>query len=163
MKLSKAKEQKLFENFKKIFDDRDTYSMVKNLVVTTDDGSYNMYDEYVISKNDRVYTVDKFTTFTIKDFFTLRNAVMWAILDKRNLVVEANRVTELDVILEGAMANIDRYVYLSKKTQDLEMKSTYIAKLHQARAKKQEIMEELDDFSKNVNSWQYKKFNQIAK
>ena len=82
-------------------------NIAENLVYTNDDGSYTLYSEYFVYPLNGRYRASKYKTYTEYDFSSLKSALCWAIMDKRNLVVEANRVIELDILLEGAMAGTD--------------------------------------------------------
>jgi hypothetical protein len=128
------------------------------------DGSYQLFDQYAISKHKELYVLNKLKTYTEKTFISLRNAVTWSILDKSKNYLEANRVLELDLLLSGANENMKVHARLIKTAKDMDQALIYITKLDEDRIKKQLILYELNEYITKTTRWQRKKFEQkIAK
>jgi hypothetical protein len=79
-------------------------------------------------------------------------------LDKRNLIVEANRVLQLDDILAGLEVSTKLLEKYNKKTQNF----IYLNKLNENRLKKGSIIKELDSYSVKTKQWQMTQFAQSS-
>jgi len=74
--------------------------IINNIIIDTDNG-YVVFNQYYIEKNKTFYKlIRRGDEKTIK-FSKLKNAITYAILHKNYKMFEANRVYELDYILEG--------------------------------------------------------------
>jgi hypothetical protein len=146
-----------------MFSEDEIRALRGSIVYEVGKDEYELFGEYNISRKPNNFVVEKHGTFTVRHFSTLRNAVIWTTLDKRNLIVESNRVVELDIMLTGADTNLEVHKRLADKAKDIEMKLTYIVKLQEDKAKKKQISDELDKFAANTKTWQYKQFSQAAK
>ena len=88
----------------------------------------------------------------------MKYAVTWATLDRRNLIVEANRVLHLDEILAGIELSTKLLEKYSKKTQNF----IYLNKLNENRLKKHNIVKELDGYLIKAKQWQLNQFAQSS-
>jgi hypothetical protein len=156
-------EDQMFEKLSKIFSKKQLSAVEEYIIYRSDDNEYGLYGEYTIKKVGEQFVMSKVHTFTTLSFASLRNAVIWTSLDKRNHVVEAQRVIELDSLLYGTDASLEVHKRLADKAKNLETKLTYLTKLQEDKIKKNRIIKELNDFAKNTDNWQYKKFNEVLK
>ncbi len=131
-------------------------------IVFQDETGYQLFGKYTIIKKHEDYNVSKIHTDTLKKFGTLRNAVTWVTFDKRNLIVEANRVIELDKILTGTEFSMKVHEQLSKKAKSMDDKLIYLAKLKEDKLKRKQVLEELSEYVTNIKNWQLKKFKEQA-
>lgn len=151
----------MYSIFQDLFNKTELSTFVDSLVYTNEDGSYTLYSDYIVIPFNGKFKAKKHTTYTEYVFSSLKSALCWAIMDKRNLVVQANRVIELDILLEGAMAGVEYYTTKAKNATSLDTKSMYIIKLQESKYKKIHLMEELDEIAKSTRKWQYKKFEEL--
>lgn len=129
------------------------------VVYQEEDGSFNLFNQYVIRKIDNThYEVSMITTMTQHVFTKLRNAVAWCTHDKRNQIMDAKRIIELDRHLDGAQTAIDIYSEMAKKAKNIEYKLIYLAKLTEEKSKKRSFSDEMDDFVEKSRIWQIKRF-----
>ena len=89
--------------------------------------------------------------------------MVWATLDKRNKVVDRNRVTELDMLLEGTKSTIELQQVLTRKAKDDETKLIYFSKLNEALLKKKQIVSEITKYIDDTKKWQERQFLQATK
>lgn len=135
--------------------------MIDNIIFQDEHG-YQLFGKYTIIKSHEDYRVSKYPTDTIKRFGTLRNAVTWVTFDKRNLIVEANRVIELDKILTGTEFSMKVHEQLAHKAKSMDDKLIYLAKLKEDKLKKKHVLGELNGYVDNIKNWQLKKFKEQA-
>lgn len=126
------------------------------LIFQNDDGSYELFDKYHISKEINGYKV--VSNSIEKIFASLKNAVTWCVFDSRNKMHQSKRIEYLDKMLAGTEVNIMIHKNLIKKTSDLENKLIYVSKLSQEQVRKKEMLEELDEFIVQSKTWQTSKF-----
>lgn len=137
---------------------------LSGIVVIEDYDGYVMFNEYKIKPtSDKKYLLTHFDTYLHKEFYSLRNAVIYATLDKRNRIADCDRVRVLDGILEGTEANITLHETLCKKTKDYNNRNLYETKLIEDKVKKKQILAQLNLYAKEVKKWQYQKFETAAK
>ena len=139
--------------------------LLKNIVIFREtDGSYNLYDRYIITKNqDGIYVVSVNGTHTEKDFYKLKNAVAWCSYDKRQLYKNADRLHQLDQLIFGMDTEIQLHTGLMNKVKDNDQKLIYLSKLTQEKAKKRKFSYELSQFISAYQKWQSEMFNSKPK
>lgn len=153
----------MFRILQKILD-RDQLELIGSSIVFEDGkDSYQLYNEYSIKKTNGRFVMSKFHTFDTVSFSTLRNAVIYTSLDKRNKIADANRVIELDRLQEGANSCIELHQMLAKKAKNLDQHTIYLTKLNEDTLKKTVIDEELNSFAIKSKQWQEQKFAQVRK
>lgn len=128
------------------------------LIFQNDDGSYELFDKYLINKHVAGYLITSKYCTDGKIFSSLKNAVTWCIFDNKNKVHQTNRIEYLDKMLAGTEVNILVHKKLIEKTSDIEHKLIYVSKLSQEQVRKKEMLEELDDFIVQSKNWQTRKF-----
>lgn len=155
-------EVNMFSILKKLLSKEEIQQLAELLVIEGKYG-YELFDEYSIEKTDMGYIVKKYKTFVEHTFFNLRNAVVWATLDKRNKIIDANSVVNLDLQLQSTLASLELHQKLCKKTKNIESKSLYFIKLNEDRVKKYHIISKLDNYVLETKRWQNKKFAEAIK
>ena len=153
----------MFNILTRILDKKDLASLAENIVFEDSDGSYQLYGEYSIKKDADKYIVYKNHTYVVENFFSLRNAVIYTTLDKRNMIMDAKRLLELDVLQEGSITSISLYRTLMNKTKDIEKKSLYSTKLKEGSMRKAIIEKELYSYAISSKRWQEYRFSQVTK
>jgi len=154
--------KKKIDMLKNMFDNNDTQSLIESIIYETKDG-YQLFGEYHIEKVGNKFIVSKNKTDLTEIFSNLKNAIVWTTMYKRDKLVDANRVKDLDILLEGAVVSYEIHKKLAKKAKDLDTKTLHIVKLQEDQMKQQAIIEELDRFVINAKNWQYRQFKEAAK
>jgi len=121
-------------------------------------GTYELFDRYIIKKNEQYYTlVCKYGSIE-KTFMSLKNAVTWCIFDKRNKLDVLARIENLDRMLEGIDVSINIHKRLIEKSKDKELRLIYAAKLSQEQVKRKKYLNELLVFINDSKYWQSQRF-----
>jgi hypothetical protein len=149
----------MFKILKRILD-KDNINELKKYIIYPEDNGYIMYGEYVISGTiNEGYMIENVHTFTVKNFNNLRNAVIWATLDKTNKIMYAKKVEELDIKLASTDNNIRVQTCLSKTSNS----ALAYTKLTDESLKKNGIIGELEYFAKVSKKLQEQQFNKLTK
>lgn len=152
----------MYDILRKILTKTNVELISENIVIETDNGDYEIFGDYVITSSGNKYKVSSHKTHLEMYFYTLKNAVIWITLYKLNKIADAKRVGDLDSALEGANFSIELNDKLNKRATDLNLKSIYVAKIVESKAKRTSIRKELESFEQQVKAWQYQKFNQLV-
>jgi hypothetical protein len=128
------------------------------LILQNDDGSYELFDKYLITKHEAGHLISTRYCSDGKIFASLKNAVTWCIFDNKNKIHQTNRIEYLDKMLAGTEVNILVHKKLIDRTADIEHKLIYVSKLSQEQVRKKQMIEELDDFIVQSKNWQTRKF-----
>ena len=153
----------MFKILKRILD-KDNIGEIKKHIIYPDENGYIMYDEYLIkTPKSGDYVIEKFNTYTVKKFNSLRNAVMWATLDKSNKIMYARKVEELDILLASTDSHIQLQQQLLKSRKTTDSMSLAYTKLNEESLKKINIVKELDNFASISNTLQDHQFNKLTK
>lgn len=140
------------------FVNREYDKAVKVSIFRNDDGSYELFDVFVINKTEDRFIVEKKTSYISKTFYSLKNAVTWCIFEYKNKLNESNRVESLDRVLNSVLAEIDLHKYLVEKTSDVNKKLIYLSKLSDNRARKRGVLKELNYLINNSRHLQLQQF-----
>ena len=133
--------------------------VLQDIVIFQDDtGNYELFNLYVIQKQNKEYIVTMKNTYTEHSFHTLKNACTWCILDKRNMVVEAKRVLNLDHRLASLEVDIFSRTQLFNKSKSSDNKLLFLSKINEDRIKKQQAMTELHMYINETKRWQNRRF-----
>lgn len=149
----------MFEILKSILSKNEIAKLTDTLIITIP-GGYELFGEYVISKQNNKYIVTKYHTFLEETFYSLQNATIFATMHKRNKVVEAKRMIELDILLESANADIIRY---KEHGYDYETKIIAAAKYEEARHRKFLVSNEIKDYLSETKMWQEGRYREAVK
>ena len=95
-------------------------------------------------------------------FYSLQNATIFAILHKRNKIVEAKRMRELDMLLENANAEIELHKKHGTTFQDTEAKMIAFSKYEEARHKKKIYGSEVSEYLSETKSWQAGRYREAV-
>lgn len=145
---------KLDKFFKKEFvNNMDDVAIFRN-----SDGSYELFDKYLIHKNEDYYRLTTKYSSTTKCFSSLKNAVTWCIFDKRNKLDVLSRIEELDRMIDGMDISINIHKKLIEKSKDRELKLIYAAKLSQEQVVRKKYINELLTFINDSKYWQSQRF-----
>ena len=146
-------EKKLFESFKNLFNNKNLSALHDKLIYQTGD-TFWLFEEYNIVPDQNGYKINKIYTHKSYIFSSLQYAVTWAILDKRNLIIEQNRVRDLDFEL----SSID-YVLKSSESLKQNKKLDFLRynKMCEARHRKKIIKDELQTYVSRAKEWQEKR------
>ena len=156
-------EKRMFKILKRILD-KENMDEVKKHIIYPDENGYIMYDEYVIKTiKSGDFVIEKFNTYTVKKFNSLRNAVMWATLDKSNKIMYAKKVEELDILLASTDSHIQIQKRLLKSTKTTDSMSLAYTKLNEESIKKNGIVRELEHFVGISRTLQEQRFNKLTK
>lgn len=135
--------QKIEDFFKKSFV-KDIY---KGAILQVGPNSYQIFGSYRIEgTEDKKYTVQIHKREPNKTFYSLKNAVAWCILDKKNKIVEEKRVEQLDMKLESINAAIVTHKKLLSITKNEDSRYIYLAKLSQEESFRNSLIKELGKF-----------------
>lgn len=135
--------QKIEDFFKKSFV-KDIY---KGAILKVGPDSYQIFGLYRIeATEDKKYKVVIHKREPNKIFYSLKNAVAWCILDKKNKIVEEKRLEQLDLKLESVNAAIVMHKKLLEITKSEDSKYIYLAKLSQEESFRNSLIKELGKY-----------------
>jgi hypothetical protein len=149
----------IFNKLKKVIHEDTINSLADISVFRDQDGSYHLFDKYVIRRVNDEYEVTMYSIDTKKIFYTLKHAVAWCTYDKRNKIVDSNRIYELDKIVAGLESTIQGHQKLIKSAKNMDDKLIYLAKLGEEKMKKRRIYDELGYYVAVSKTWQTNRFN----
>jgi hypothetical protein len=139
------------------------YKDIKELfIVQEDDGSYNIFGTYLITKKNDLYFVSYINDPYVLpiDFSSLRYAVTYCVFDKNRKAKETKRLYELDRYIGSLNVNIAQHEKMVKKAVAQD-KLIYVAKLHEEKLKKRRFLQELEQYlsvSKYMQTNKYKEY-----
>jgi hypothetical protein len=122
-------------------------------------GRYSLFGTYLITKENNNFNVTLETAYTSYEFSTLKNAVTWCTLDKRNRIIDAKRMVQLDKKLISLDTSILVHNNLVKKTKSTDDRLIYLAKLSTEKLEKRRILEEIDSYISESKRWQTQRFD----
>jgi hypothetical protein len=152
-------------NTKNIIDRLDNFfnneykSASKISIIQNNDGSYVLFDKYMIQKFNNTYKVFKLATHVELDFNVLQNSVTWCIFDYRNKIIDCNKIVTLDRDLSSIDASIQLHKTLIGKTKNQDNKILYYAKMSNDICKKKNYTRQLKMLVREATNWQLNRFN----
>lgn len=149
----------LFQALEKIIDAK-TFDSLKSSIVMRDGNEYILFNKYVITNTNAVFTITRLSDDSTYRFSSLKYAVTWITLDKCNMVYEANRVIYLDLMLTGIEASSILYDKYLTKVLNFDSRFIYSNKIKENNIKKRNITAELDLFVRKAKNRQIKQFKQ---
>lgn len=152
-------DQQMHDAFTHLFKSKQTKELVESIVLKDDDGNYLLFGIYVIKNVDDLYEVSIGSSIQ-HTFGSIKTAVVWCTMDKRNRILDAEKVSMLDKNLYSTDFSIELHKKLYKKTKDIDMKVIYLNKLQKDMDKKKHLVQELDRFVRTAQQWQFKKFQE---
>lgn len=151
--------QQMYDAFTHLFKSKQTKDLVESIVLRDENGNYLLFGVYVIKNIDGLYEVSIGSSIQ-HTFTTIKTAVVWCTMDKRNRIIDAEKVSMLDKNLYSTDFSIELHKKLYKKTKDIDMKVIYLNKLQKDMDKKKQLAQELDRFVRTAQEWQLKKFQE---
>jgi hypothetical protein len=151
-------EKQLFDSFNRLFNN-ETINKLKMQSIYKDGNVLRLFEQYEILQNKYGFKVSKIGTDANHTFSNLQYAVTWAVLDKRNLIYEQNRVRDLDIQLSGLDVVLKSGENARKKTKIDFVRHN---KLTEARYKKTLMLEEMQKYVAQTKNWQIKKFKESS-
>jgi hypothetical protein len=149
----------IFNKLKKVIP-ADAINNLADLSVLKDtDGSYHLFDKYTIRRINDEYIVTVNSFDTTKTFYTLKHAVTWCTFDKRNKILDSNRIYDLDKKVAGLESIIQGHQKLIKTAKNMDDKLIYLAKLGEEKMRKRQLHDELGRYIATSKSWQTSRFN----
>lgn len=139
------------------------YKDIKELfIVQEDDGSYNIFGTYLITRRGELYYVSYIDDPYVLpvDFSSLKYAVTYCVFDKNRKDRETRRLCELDRYIGSLNVNIAQHEKMVKKAEAPD-KFIYVAKLNEEKLKKRKFMQELEQYlsvSKYMQTNKYKEY-----
>jgi hypothetical protein len=149
----------IFTKLKKVIPEDTINSLAELSVYRDTDGSYHLFDKYTIRRVKDEYIVSVNSFDTTKTFYTLKHAVAWCTFDKRNKIVDSNRIYDLDKKVAGLESTIQGHQKLIKSAKNMDDKLIYLAKLGEEKMKKRQLYDELGRYIATSKSWQNNRFN----
>lgn len=153
-------EDRAFKSLTRMLDNQNFSKLTDTVIFQNPDKSVELFGKYKIILVNSMYVATKMHTFTEIAFYSLKNAVTWATLDRRNRVIDAKKVIELDLLLLGTSENLRIHRHLAKNAKTLESTALFATKVTEDEFKKKLILEELEEFINNSRDWQIKRFEQ---
>ena len=131
------------------------------LILKQDDGSYHLFGQYKIVKDNDLYTVQwiKDSTVTLQ-FGQLKYAVTWCVFHKNNKYKDINKIAELDEKLDSLSAVISNHKRLAEKNS--ENKHIYLAKLSEDKLRRKEAQKAMDYYVEYSKFWQNKTYKEYT-
>lgn len=152
-------DKKKFDILKRIFNKTELQKLEETLIITVPEG-YELFGEFLISKVDNKFCVTKYKTALEENFYNLQNATIFVILYKRNMVADAKRMLELDILLESANADLMRY---KDYGSTIEARVIADAKFEEAKNRKIKVSFEIAGYLKNTKLWQENRYKEAIK
>lgn len=133
------------------------------LIIKMEDGSYSLFNRYLITVTNDLYNVK--ITGDVEEcdrpvFSSLRYAVTWCTLEQRKKLKEIKRLEELDSLLSSLEIEIEMLGRRIIRTIDLDDKSIHLAKFYEQKRKKKLLQKEIDLLVEDSKYWQNKKFSE---
>jgi|688.fasta_scaffold777663_1 hypothetical protein len=128
-------------------------------IVDYDDGSYELFNKYRVEpQTTGLFKVVHFTVTEEHMFSSKKHAFTWCIFDKYKKIKESNRIEELDLLLSGLEVSMAQQKKLLAKAKDNDTKLIYLAKLQEAKRKRNAMIKEINSYINISRHWQSSKF-----
>jgi hypothetical protein len=128
-------------------------------IIKLSENIYGLFNVYIIEKTaDKLYNVSIYGKHTEHNFYNIRNAFAWCVFDKRNKIVESQRILSLDKKLQGLESNMELHRHLIKTSKNEEQRFIYFSKLTDEKVKRSEIAHELNGYINESKTYQERRF-----
>lgn len=131
------------------------------LIVNNKLGGYDLFGKYrIIRLEDGRYSVkiNGYVGFT--HFYSLAHAVTWCIYDKNKRYWELRRIEELDETLNSLEFEIEIQKNCLKRVMELDNRYVYMAKLNEAKFRKNECQKRMNQYLLTSKIWQKEAFEE---
>lgn len=130
-------------------------------IIKDQNGSYELFNRYRIEPQENgLFKVIPYILTEEVIFSSLKNAFVWCVFNKNKKFTENKRIHKLDHLLNSIEISMTQQRKLLAKTKDPDLKSIYMAKLHESKIKKNIMIKELTTYINMSKHWQYSKFLQ---
>jgi hypothetical protein len=153
-------ENNKFDILKRLLDEKNLNFIRSRTVINLDNG-YELFGEYFIQQSNNRFLVRKYQSALEISFYSLKNAVLWATMHKRNKLYDMDRIFQLDTMLESNYFLINHNKELMKKTNNEEYAGILAAKLSENQSKITQINNDLYKYTEEVKKWQFKQFKEL--
>lgn len=148
-KLEKFFKKELNSNLQEVFITRDFF------------GNFELFNKFKIeTQSNGLFKVIPYNYTEERVFSTLKNAFAWCVFRKLNRLNETNRIEQLDHMLDSLETIITQQKRVMSKSKDIESKYIYMAKLNEAKLKKNAMLKELKSYINISRQYQVRKFLQ---
>jgi hypothetical protein len=139
-----------------------TEKLKEILISRLDDGSYSLFNRYLITVTNDLYIVKIVNDEELISpvFSSLRYAVTWCTLEQRKKLKEIKRLEELDSLIGSLEIEIEMLSRRILRTADIDDKSIHLAKFYEQKRKKKLLQTEIDLLVQDSKYWQNKKFEE---
>jgi hypothetical protein len=139
---------KIYKQFQQVVDN--TFADLTGKILLKTGNIYVLYNQYaIVKKDDGATVVRRRDDFEI-NFYSVKNALTWAILDSRDKFYDAARVKELDMLLESV--KVDRQIHENlRKRGTLEQRSINTNKLQLDIERQKRFIAEIDKYTITAN------------
>jgi len=159
-KKPKVSEAQIFTKLEKTISKTEIDKLADLSIFQESDGSYLLFNKYSIVKTKDGYTVKQNHLIDGDvSFYVLKHAVTWCTYDKRNRIMDSNRIVHLDRELTSLDSAIAIHQNLAKKSKELDSKLIYLAKLGEEKVRRNRIQQELQSYVLESKFWQIRRFN----
>lgn len=134
------------------------YELRDRLIYLESDGSYNLFDTYIIKQNSGMSDVFNKSGNHIHSFCSIKNAVAWCVFDSRNKFYDGRRIIDLD----RQLASIDIDILIHKRMcskAKSDAREIFELKLHEDNIKKKTVLAALKTYIDTSHNWQINRFN----
>ena len=145
---------KLIRKIERVIPKEQIKSLQDVVVYQDPDGTYQLFEQYSIEKVGSNYIVSGNTLTRTLSFSVLKYAVTWCTYDKRNRIVDANSILDLDHKISRLESDINIRQAMAKKAKTPDDKLIYIAKLGEDKLRRKQMVEQLDGFVRESRNWQ---------
>jgi len=160
--MKKRNEKQMFKILKKLLDVKEINFIQQYIVYRDVDGSYVLYGEYNIKYIDGFYVLSKVHTFTTRQFNFMKNAIIWAILDKYNKIVELKEIEHLDMTYASSNSHIELQKKLISTAKSLDVMALANTKLQEEQIKIENISQRINDYILLANRCQDNMFRKAV-
>lgn len=146
------------KQFNKVISKQELSKLQDIAIFQNPDGSYEVFNSYIIHKKSNGAVVELFNGDIINSFCSMKNAICWCIFDKQSKASTANRIVELDLKISAVDVSLYMHQKLFKKTKDADNRMIYLAKLNEDKFRKRQMTKELEGYISESNYWQQKRY-----
>lgn len=150
---------KIFKKIERVIQKDQIRSLEDIIVYQDENGIYQLFETYSIEKVDSLYVVSGNKMTKNLSFAVLKNAVTWCTYDKRNRIIDAKKIFELDQQLSRIDSDIIIRQSMIHRTKIADEKLIYIAKLGEDKIRRKHMVKQLDDYIQESKNWQFRRLS----
>lgn len=142
------------DRLQRLFTQKDLHRIEDVLFYRDVDGSFVLFEQYRISKNNEQYLVFKYGQQIEHKFSTLKWATCWCINSRRNKITTINEIIALDRKLSSLDVDIRIQRNLLNSVED----DFYRTKLSESLLHRAAVLKRLEQHVHDCDRWQNTKF-----